>query len=227
MEVPPASLAPSAEPSIFVGFNELELRDKDAEFEAVEAAARQKAKEEAVRLFLQKEGRFFQGGNAPLLHTLLQLGPGEGSRVLYVGDHVYADIVRSKRTLGWRTCLIVPELTRELKIHKQQRHQRLQLLAVRKRQYLLERDLDALFTARQRAALNKGLLLMSSSSSVSEERGPLETVEELDARIEALSEKLKTLRLEVRRQLDKYNEAFHPRWGQVPKFESINSQTYY
>jgi len=41
-----------------------------------------------------------------------------GSRLLYVGDHVYADIVRSKRSLGWRTCLIVPELTRELALHR-------------------------------------------------------------------------------------------------------------
>ena len=36
-----------------------------------------------------------------------------GSQVLYVGDHIYGDILRSK-TLGWRTMLVVPELQHEL-----------------------------------------------------------------------------------------------------------------
>lgn len=40
-------------------------------------------------------------------------------QVLYVGDHMFADIVRSKRTLGWRTCLIVPELEGEMLAHRE------------------------------------------------------------------------------------------------------------
>lgn len=39
-----------------------------------------------------------------------------GDRILYVGDHMYADILRSKRTVGWRTCLIIPELEHELDV---------------------------------------------------------------------------------------------------------------
>jgi predicted HAD superfamily phosphohydrolase YqeG len=38
--------------------------------------------------------------------------------VLYVGDHIYGDILRSKKTLGWRTMLVVPELESELRIAK-------------------------------------------------------------------------------------------------------------
>lgn len=41
--------------------------------------------------------------------------------MLYVGDHIYGDILRSKKTLGWRTMLVVPELDTELDIL--QRHQ--------------------------------------------------------------------------------------------------------
>jgi hypothetical protein len=37
-------------------------------------------------------------------------------QVLYVGDHIYGDILRSKKTLGWRTMLVVPELETELEI---------------------------------------------------------------------------------------------------------------
>ena len=40
-------------------------------------------------------------------------------KLLYVGDHMFADILRSKRTLGWRTCLIVPELEGEMNAHRQ------------------------------------------------------------------------------------------------------------
>ena len=38
------------------------------------------------------------------------------AQVLYVGDHIYGDILRSKKTLGWRTMLVVPELETELEI---------------------------------------------------------------------------------------------------------------
>lgn len=44
-----------------------------------------------------------------------------GSEVLYVGDHIYGDVLRSKKDLGWRTMLVVPELETELEtlaLHK-------------------------------------------------------------------------------------------------------------
>lgn len=43
-------------------------------------------------------------------------GPPAVAQVLYVGDHIYGDILRSKKTLGWRTMLVVPELETELEI---------------------------------------------------------------------------------------------------------------
>ncbi|KAH8517466.1 hypothetical protein H0E87_005416 [Populus deltoides] len=42
--------------------------------------------------------------------------------VLYVGDHIYEDILRSKKVLGWRTMLIVPELEREVRLLWEQRN---------------------------------------------------------------------------------------------------------
>lgn len=42
-------------------------------------------------------------------------------KLLYVGDHMFADILRSKRTLGWRTCLIVPELESEMNANRENR----------------------------------------------------------------------------------------------------------
>ena len=39
-----------------------------------------------------------------------------GDEILYVGDHLYADVLRSKRTLGWRSMFIMPELEEEIKV---------------------------------------------------------------------------------------------------------------
>lgn len=65
--------------------------------------------------YIQKNSlKVFQGGYWGDLHRMINVSSGD--RILYVGDHMYADILRSKRTLGWRTCLIIPELEHELEI---------------------------------------------------------------------------------------------------------------
>jgi len=61
----------------------------------------------------------FQGGNYRHLNEILGLTSGE--QVLYVGDHMYSDVLKSKRDLGWRTCLIVPEVAEELAMLEQVR----------------------------------------------------------------------------------------------------------
>ena len=34
--------------------------------------------------------------------------------MLYISDHIYADLNMSKKWVGWRTMLVVPELQTEL-----------------------------------------------------------------------------------------------------------------
>ena len=55
----------------------------------------------------------FSGGHAAWLESLLE---ARGEQVLYVGDHIYGDVLRSKKNASWRTLLLVPELERELKL---------------------------------------------------------------------------------------------------------------
>ena len=40
----------------------------------------------------------------------------KGGDVLYVGDHIFGDVLKSKKLRGWRTFLIVPELNDELRV---------------------------------------------------------------------------------------------------------------
>ncbi|KAK6124533.1 hypothetical protein DH2020_041742 [Rehmannia glutinosa] len=63
---------------------------------------------------LDKSCQVFQGGNVGHLHKLLSIE--SSSQVLYVGDHIYGDILRSKKVLGWRTMLVVPELEKEVEL---------------------------------------------------------------------------------------------------------------
>lgn len=43
-----------------------------------------------------------------------QLVKCKGKNVLYFGDHIFGDILKSKKNSGWRTFLVVPELIHEL-----------------------------------------------------------------------------------------------------------------
>ncbi len=60
----------------------------------------------------------YQGGCANLFTSDLHLNPDE---ILYIGDHIYGDIVRLKKDCAWRTALVIEELEDEIsKIHKAQ-----------------------------------------------------------------------------------------------------------
>lgn len=58
----------------------------------------------------------YQGGNAKSLTQFLKI---EGDEILYIGDHIYGDIVRLKKDCNWRTALVVEELGDEIKRQNQ------------------------------------------------------------------------------------------------------------
>lgn len=43
-------------------------------------------------------------------------------QVLYVSDHIYSDLNMSKKWVGWRTMLVVPELQTELVLQRKYAH---------------------------------------------------------------------------------------------------------
>lgn len=58
-----------------------------------------------------ERGKAYQGGSLADFERLSAIG---GERVLYVGDHIYGDILRSRKSSLWRTCFVVQELEPEL-----------------------------------------------------------------------------------------------------------------
>ncbi|XP_052201041.1 uncharacterized protein LOC127807341 isoform X2 [Diospyros lotus] len=91
---------------------------------------------------MNKDCRVFQGGNVGHLHKLL--GIESSSQVLYVGDHIYGDILRSKKVLGWRTMLVVPELEKEVELLWDLRDTREELRLLRKERDLVEGKIQRL-----------------------------------------------------------------------------------
>ena len=60
-----------------------------------------------------RRGTIYRGGNYQELEEALGV---TGNEILYVGDHIYADIVKSRREGVWRTALVVQEMEEILRI---------------------------------------------------------------------------------------------------------------
>jgi len=61
-----------------------------------------------------ERGKIYEGGNLQDLERALGAA---GDEVLYVGDHIYGDILRSKKESAWRTAMIIQELEGEVRAH--------------------------------------------------------------------------------------------------------------
>ncbi len=67
---------------------------------------------ESVRTaYTLERGRVYENGN---LRDFERMVNARGERVLYVGDHIFGDILRSKKDSAWRTLMIVQEMEAEL-----------------------------------------------------------------------------------------------------------------
>uniref|UniRef100_A0A8C8IDT3 5'-nucleotidase, cytosolic II, like 1 n=1 Tax=Oncorhynchus tshawytscha TaxID=74940 RepID=A0A8C8IDT3_ONCTS len=60
-----------------------------------------------------QHGTVYSGGSSDIVCDLLDV---KGKDILYVGDHIFGDILKSKKRQGWKTFLVVPELAKELQV---------------------------------------------------------------------------------------------------------------
>ena len=60
-----------------------------------------------------KEGAIYSGGSCEVLSKMIG---AKGKDVLYAGDHIFGDVLKSKKLRGWKTFLVVPELSHELHV---------------------------------------------------------------------------------------------------------------
>ena len=86
---------------------------------------------------------FYDGGSAKIFTQKMNLEPDQ---VLYIGDHIYSDVVRIKKDSGWRTALVVEELDSEIQKYKKFSHTQKKIDKLMKDKIPLERKIDELIS---------------------------------------------------------------------------------
>lgn len=151
----------------------------------------------------------YQGGN---ITRFEKLAPG-GESVLYVGDHIYGDIIRSKKDTLWRTALIIEELEYEQARTREIQRAQSDLVALEDRRSALDHEIATLklrVLAIERAFEN-GELEKSRASELSRAKRLLRML---------LDRKRRSLRTVIERRdllTDEVDRAYNPYWGSVFK----------
>ncbi|HEY2733316.1 MAG TPA: HAD-IG family 5'-nucleotidase, partial [Polyangiales bacterium] len=158
-------------------------------------------------------GRIYLGGSQAEFEKLTEV---PADRVLYVGDHIYGDVLRAKKQSAWRTLMIIQELTDEL-------------VAIEKLSLEIARA-DKLET--RIAALHDGLrerqsMLKAVQKQLEAADTPTERRVELSAAKVRLKRAIERLRLQAKTAESEHvalereiEHAFHPYWGSALKAES-------
>jgi len=144
-------------------------------------------------------GTVYAGGNSRLVQAQLGL---EGSEILYVGDHAYADVHVTSRIRRWRTVLVLRELEGEIRDEQAFGPSQRQL-----DQLLIEKErLD-----QERAALRLALLRLEHAEPV-----PPGTPTEpapIHERLRALRPGLEALDQRIAALASAASRLGHPQWG--------------
>ncbi|MGE0174245.1 MAG: HAD-IG family 5'-nucleotidase [Oligoflexales bacterium] len=152
----------------------------------------------------------YHGGNATLFQ---ELTGQKGDEILYMGDHIYTDIIRSKGLFNWRTLLVVEELDSELpKLEKiQPEIKKIQDLLSSKEIY----DENAQ-RIRSRIASNRNLL------KIGESQNDKKRVKSIQRNLDSLAKKLEYEESQIREiervlkdSLKTKEKVIHPIWGEL------------
>ncbi len=148
-----------------------------------------------------ERGCVYHGGN---LRDFERLTGIRGSRTLYVGDHIYGDILRSKKESAWRTLMIIQELDAEISANEATAgaiRQKVQL-----EQHRNHQEDELRFYQRRLKSIDK----------LGDGVDPAEA-ERLKRGIETVRRSLKHINDE-HQQLESFvDTSFHPYWGSLLK----------
>lgn len=150
-------------------------------------------------------GCVYHGGNARLFEKLTnQTGDG----ILYIGDHIYGDIMRSKELFNWRTLLVVEELEEEFdKIHEN-RDSMLRISEAIAQEERLIHEYHALSADLSHHKRKQRLHSQAASKANSH-------LNRLSQLLHKKEQELKDLSHQIREQIEEREEKFHPIWGEL------------
>ncbi|HEY2409749.1 MAG TPA: HAD-IG family 5'-nucleotidase [Polyangiaceae bacterium] len=158
----------------------------------------------AVRGKLER-GKVYEGGNLEEFERLVGM---RSSSVLYVGDHIYGDILRSKKESSWQTLMIIQELDDEIAAHEAC-HDDLS------RQRALEEGRDKLEDELRfyQARIKELSRAVKNHDEEAERVRVKRSLERVRAELRALTNELDLL-------VERISDRFHPYWGSLLKEQS-------
>jgi HAD superfamily 5'-nucleotidase-like hydrolase len=180
-------------------------------------------------------GKVFQGGTYKILNKILDIE--SNADILYIGDHIYGDILKSKKTLGWRTMLVVPEMEHEIEVLNQNQNKGVpkKLFNMRRKRDALEDQLQRMqwkFAEQQEndnndnsgsSKSNGSPSSFNNESSSSSKFLPADK-QNVAKEMDELREEVARLRNEHSETLAEFHQHFHPIWGQLLKTGYQNSR---
>lgn len=141
----------------------------------------------------------YQGGNAKKFTEELDL---QGDDILYIGDHIYGDILRLKKDCNWRTAMVIEELAVEIENNKKAEPINQEIEVLMKKKEPLEDELTDLMTKK---------IEKETPVNESEIENLQKTISEIDTQISQLIKKQQAL----------YNH----HWGQLMR--AGNEESYF
>lgn len=155
-------------------------------------------------------GKVYHGGNAQLFQ---QLTGFRGDEILYVGDHLYSDIIRSKDLLNWRTLLVMQELNSELPILEAQKSTLDKIMTKIAEKETKDEELQIL---RSKISSNARQARLARQRNETKKSFYLEkTNEKLIETATVKEEQLEALNVDIRQMISERESAFHPVWGEL------------
>ncbi len=164
----------------------------------------------------------YYGGNA---HLFERLTGYHGDEILYVGDHIYTDIIRSKHKLNWRTMLVIGELEEQLPKLEKLKDDLNEIYEKLREKELLDEDMQLL---RSKIATHKRQLQKAEEQGQHKKVEPLQ--KDLSKLLDTLEEKkkeLKELDQVIKTLIESREAKVHPVWGELMKVGLERSRFFY
>jgi 5'-nucleotidase len=150
-----------------------------------------------------ERGRIYEGGNLREFERLCEL---PGSSVLYVGDHIYGDMLRSKKESTWRTAMVIQELDAELEAHERSMHDMARQRQLAETRENLEDELR-FYQARYKELAKHDEPDLDAQTELTR----------VKRSIEAIRGELRSIEAEYSRLRELVDRSFHPYWGSLLK----------
>ena len=165
--------------------------------------------------------RIYQGGNLAQFESLADC---RGDRVLYIGDHIYGDMLRAKKSSIWRTVLVIQELEHELAVTEKFARRVTELVELDRTQRNLDAEID--FQHMLIDLLHRGA--GAGAGSVSDDSTAAMAMElaqrHLQGTLTDLEQQRDKIIASFKAGLAELDQAHNPYWGPVFKLGVENSR---